>query len=197
VSEAKRLANIANAQRATGAKSAHGKSVIAGNAVTHGQTCNNPTIFLPGEDPEEYAQQVGRWVIQLRAETEPEVAQVGLAVYQLWKIRRTRTATAAAVAQKTEAIENDFDDRTADEVRTLIPHLPIDPKRVVAHLRKSVCGCSFLLGQLRLLRDQLTTHHGFEVSQRRHALQVLGHKRSDVFTDPFVQGSGRRFVRGG
>jgi hypothetical protein len=37
-----------------------------------------------------------------------------------------------------------------------------------------------------LLRDRLTTHHSFEVSERRHALQVLGHKPKDLFTDPFV-----------
>ena len=60
VSEAKRLANIANAGKAAAARSAAGRAAVAGNAVTHGQTCNNPTIFLPGENPEEYAEQVGR-----------------------------------------------------------------------------------------------------------------------------------------
>jgi hypothetical protein len=186
VSEAKRLANIANAGKAAAARSAAGKAAVAGNAVTHGQTCNNPTIFLPGENPEEYAQQVDRWSVALGAQTEPEVAQVGLAVYQLWKLRRTRTATAAAVTRKVEAIDNDIDDHNADEVRDLIPQLPIDPARVVRHLRKTVCGCSFLLGQLRLVRARLDTHSAFEVSQRGYSLQLLGHNPADVFTDPLV-----------
>jgi hypothetical protein len=82
VSEAKRLANIANAQKSKGPTSTAGKAAMAANPVVHGQTCNNPTIFLPGEDPEEYAAQVDRWSVTLGAETEPEIAQVGLAVYQ-------------------------------------------------------------------------------------------------------------------
>jgi hypothetical protein len=186
VSEAKRLANIANAAKAAAARSDAGKAAVARNAVTHGETCNNPTIFLPGENPEEYSQQVDRWSVALGAQTEPEVAQVGLAVYQLWKIRRTRTATAAAVTRKTEAIENDVDDQSADEVRDLIPQLPIDPSRVVRHLRKTVCGCTFLLGQLRLMRARLDTHSAFEVSQRGDCLRLLGHNPADVFTDPLV-----------
>jgi hypothetical protein len=64
--------------------------------------------------------------------------------------------------------------------------LPIDPSRVVRHLRKTVCGCSFLLGQLRLVRARLDTHSAFEVSQSGYFLRLLGHDPSDVFTDPLV-----------
>jgi hypothetical protein len=186
VSEAKRLANIANAQASTGPRSERGRAAVAANGVVHGQTCNNANILLSDENPDEYASEVARWAIVLKAETEPEVAQVGLAVYQLWKVRRTERASAAAVAQKVEDIENNVDDQTSDLVRTLIPQLPLDPARVVKELRKSVCGCTYLLGQLRLLRERLTTHPVFEVSQRRYVTQALGHKPSDLFIDPFV-----------
>jgi hypothetical protein len=186
ISEAKRLGCIANGHKSRGAQSERAKAAVIANGVVHGQTCTNPNIFLPGENPEEFARDVARWAIILKAETEPEVAQVRLAVYQLWKIQRTENASGAAVAQKVDDIENNVDDENADQVGTLIPQLPTDPQRVVRALRKSVCGCTFLLGQLRLLRARLKTYPVFEVSQRRYFTQILGHKPSDLFTDPFV-----------
>jgi hypothetical protein len=186
VSEVKRLANFINAHKSSGARSERGRAAVAANGVVHGQTCNNTSIFLSDENPDEYANEVARWAITLKAETEPEVAQVGLAVYQLWKVRRTERGSAAAVDQKVEDIENNVDDQTSDLVRALIPQLPLDPARVVKELREYVCDCTYILGQLRLLRERLTTHPVFEVSQRRYVTQVLGHKPSDLFIDPFV-----------
>ena len=45
-------ANRRNAQKSTGPKTDHGKSIVAQNAVTHGFTANKPLI--PGEDPAAY-----------------------------------------------------------------------------------------------------------------------------------------------
>jgi hypothetical protein len=79
ISEAKLAANSVNASRATGPTSTAGKARSALNAVTHGAT-SNTLIFLEGEDPQEYYDEVNRWAEQLGAATDAEYAHIEIAV---------------------------------------------------------------------------------------------------------------------
>src|SRR5262249_26705575 len=76
--------------------------------------------------------------------------------------------------------------RALEEVRTLIPQIPLSPVITVNKLRATSQGCSFLLGQFRLLKGRLSTHHAFEVSQRRWFLQLLSRVPAEIFLDPVV-----------
>jgi hypothetical protein len=186
VSEEKRLANIANGFKSAAGRSPEGKAAAAKNAVTHGMTSSDPNFFLPDEDPEEFKQDAHAWSVFLNAETKPEMALVTLAVYELWKRARSEKAAVAGATRRIEQVQDDFDDRTANEVRTLIPQIPSDPGRVIAALRKSVHGCQYLLDQFSLIISSLDQRATFEVSERRWVTQLLGFRPCDLFTQHMV-----------
>jgi hypothetical protein len=185
ISAAKYAACVANSKRSTGPKSVHGKAVVSQNATKSGFTCMKIT-FLPGEDEQEFRALVDRCARDVRAETALEYAEVEEAVYARWKQRRIRESQAAAAHQRIETIEAAGDDRAREEVRTLIPQLPLEPLTIINKLRSSSPGCAFLLEQFRLLKAWLSTHHAFEVSQRRYALNLLGRQPNHLFIDPVV-----------
>jgi hypothetical protein len=108
------------------------------------------------------------------------------AVYARYKQCRARNAQGAAGTRTIEKIEDTYHDRTADEIRALLPQFPIDPGRVVQALRQTSQGCSYLLEQFSLMRSRLRTHSSFEVSQRREFLLICGRKPADLFRDPTV-----------
>jgi hypothetical protein len=186
VSEAKRLANIANGMKSAAGRSPEGKARAAKNALTHGMTSNDPNFFLPDEDPEEFKQDAHEWSVILNAETKPEMALVTLAVYELVKRARSEKATVAGATRRVEKVHDAFDDRTANEVRVLIPQIPTDPGRVIAALRNSVHGCNYLIDQWSLLLSTLDQRFTFEVSERRWVTQLLGFRPCDLFTQHMV-----------
>jgi hypothetical protein len=186
VSEAKRLANIANGMKSAAGRSPEGKARAAKNALTHGMTSNDPNFFLPDEDPEEFKQDAHEWSVFLNAETKPEMALVTLAVYELVKRARSEKATVAGATRRIEHVQDAFDDRTANEVRVLIPQIPTDPGRVIAALRTSVLGCKYLIDQWSLLLSSLDQRWTFEVSERRWVQQLLGFRPDELFTQHLV-----------
>jgi hypothetical protein len=185
ISAAKHAACVANSRRSTGPTSPAGKATVSRNATKSGFTCRKIT-FLPGEDEQEFRALVDRCARDVRAETAVEYAEVEEAVYSRWKQRRIRESQAAAAHQRIETIEAAGDDRAREEVRTLIPQLPLEPLSVINKLRSTTPGCTFLLEQFRLLKAWLSTHHAFEVSQRRYTLQLLGRQPNHLFIDPVV-----------
>jgi hypothetical protein len=136
VSEAKRKANKANAQKSTGARTITGRIASSLNGVTHGMTANT-VFFLPGESPELFYEAVNIWITRLGAATEPECAEIERAIYDLLKLERVRNATGAAGTQTIENLEPAYHDRIAGEVRELVPQLPEEPGRVVHLLRST------------------------------------------------------------
>jgi hypothetical protein len=186
VSEAKRLANIANGMKSAAGRSPEGRARAAKNALTHGMTSNDPNFFLPDEDPEEFKQDAHEWSVILNAETKPEMALVTLAVYELVKRARSEKATVAGATRRVEKVHDAFDDRTANEVRVLIPQIPTDPGRVIAALRTSVLGCKYLIDQWSLLLSSLDQRFTFEISERRWVQQLLGFRPCELFTQHLV-----------
>ena len=95
ISEAKRAANRANAQRSTGPRTEEGKTVVRFNAVKHGM-CAEETV-LPGEDAAAFE--------ALRADVLEQLAPAGgmqlelaeLAARELWRLRRARVAETGAL----------------------------------------------------------------------------------------------------
>jgi hypothetical protein len=146
VSDAKRKANKANAQKSTCARTSAGRIASSLNAVTHGMTANT-VFFLPGENQNLFYEIVNTWITRLGGVTEPECAEIERALYDLLKPERVRNATGAAGAQAIENLEPAYHDRIAGEVRELVPQLPEEPGRVVHLLRSMSIECSYLLNQ--------------------------------------------------
>jgi hypothetical protein len=185
ISAAKHAANIANSKRSRGPTSITGKLVASANGVSHGMTCKT-LIFLPGESRAEFDSEVARWARQRGAVTEPEIAVIETAVYCRYKQCRARNAQGAAGTRAINNVANEYHDRTAEEVRTLLPSLPTDPAGVVQLLRKTSQGCSHILEQFLLIKSRLETHSSFEVSQRHEFLFLSGRRPVDLFRDPMV-----------
>src|SRR3954452_8535196 len=78
-SPAQIAANRANAKLSTGPSSDQGKAVSRLNGTPHAMTCLLPVV-PPGEAPEEFLSEVGRWEQQLGAQTDAKRAQVEAAV---------------------------------------------------------------------------------------------------------------------
>jgi hypothetical protein len=131
--------------------------------------------------------------MQLGAVTDVEYAQVEEAVYAKWKQRRIRSSQGAAVRRKIGDIQA-AGDRAAEEVCALISQIPSSPGITIPQLRATSQGCSFLLQQFGLLRERLSIHHSFEVSQRRWCLNLMGRQPDHLFIDPHVYDLDRLYL---
>jgi hypothetical protein len=136
---------------------------------------------------------VARWALQLGAVTDVEYAQVEEAVYAKWKQRRIRGSQGAVRYEASEHIQASGD-RAAEEVCTLIPQIAQSPGTIIPQLRATSQGCSFLLQQFQFLRERLATHHSFEVSQRRWALNLFARRPDHLFIDPHVYDLDRLYL---
>jgi hypothetical protein len=97
ISEKKRAANRANAQRSTGPRSAEGKARASMNAMLYRETVGM-VAASGGESPEQFI----RFSKLIRADLRPQnfvqSLLVNRAVELLWKLRRAQAAQAAAVS---------------------------------------------------------------------------------------------------
>jgi hypothetical protein len=189
ISPEKQRAQVENARRSTGARTSEGAAISSRNRTGEGLACSAklPKLtFLPGESSEEFDAEVARWCVEMNARTESERFQIRIAVYEKLKYERNINATAAAGREAIGRIRNQSDDAAALAARALVPLLPLKPYETHIKLRQTSHGCAFLLGQWRLIRERLKTHHSLEVSQRPYALQLSGRNPSEILTDAVV-----------
>ena len=88
-------ANRGNALKSTGAKTAAGKAVVAGNAVKHGILSSR--ILLDGEDADIYGQLRDEMMLALRPVGILEIALAEKIAAALWKQRRLTAAESASL----------------------------------------------------------------------------------------------------
>ena len=88
-------ANRANARKSTGAKTAAGKAVVAGNAIKHGVLSRR--ILLAGEDADIFGQLRDEMMLALRPVGILEIALAEKIAAALWKQRRLTAAETASL----------------------------------------------------------------------------------------------------
>ena len=54
-------------------------------------------------------------------------------------------------------------------------------------------GCHLLINEFTALKERLTTHYSFEISQREHALRLGGHYPNELFTNKVVMEFNRAY----
>jgi hypothetical protein len=175
--------NRAAAKSSTGPRTADGKAASSVNAVTHGAT-SQTVMFLPGEDPEEFYQQVDRWAKQLGAFSEPEYAQVERAVYQLWKARRAGNANVAAMTRVIENIAAAFAKRQYEKLLALLEQLPIDPRAIINQLMVMSVGLRWQLEILDRLAAALEQQGCFGSGTPINFLYLNGFVPTHLFSNP-------------
>jgi hypothetical protein len=108
VSETKRLANVANAQRSTGPTSPEGKAKSSLNAVKTGLT--GRTILLHSDDAAAYQQRVSDYEKELRPVGQRECDLVQAIADSSWRLERIPALEFAIYAQGRTQFANQFDD---------------------------------------------------------------------------------------
>ena len=187
-----REANKSNSAKSTGAKTEAGRAASRMNSTRHG-AASKTIMFLPGENEQDFWDELDLWIRQRDAKTAEEKACVQSAVYSRWTWCRAINSQAHAVTAAITRIENHFDEAKAGEVRELRKELVSNPDIIVTQLMNSTCGCAFLINELTALSLRLKTHYFLEVSQREHALRLAGHCPNELFTDWVVREFNRSY----
>jgi hypothetical protein len=181
-SEARRAANSVNATHSTGPTSPDGKARAALNAVTHGAT-SNTIIFLKDELPEEFYAQVHRWAVQLNAVTEAEYACVEMAVYNQWKLRRARNASAAAINKVTDGIDLAYYQRQHARLLELLEWIPKAPRTAFRELMEISQGVRWIIFALEQLAATLAATGKFDAAQQAEVTRLFGLDPNELCTD--------------
>jgi hypothetical protein len=179
VSEAKLAANSVNASSSHGATTTAGKARSALNAVTHGAT-SNTIIFLQDERPEDFYDQVNRWAVELNAVTQAEYACVEMAVYNLWKLRRARNATAVAINEVTDNAELAFYQRQQARLYELFALIPSDPHAAFREMGQMTQGVRWFLLMLEQFAGTLQAVGKFDAQQRTELSRLFGLEPLDL-----------------
>ena len=202
ISDRKRAANQANAQKSTGPKTAEGKARVRLNAVTHGLTAE--TIVLPFENADEFESMRAGWIEDWKPQTETRLALVELAVAGAWRLRRSLKNERNRLADKMNAAVAAHDERTMTWLREGVRLLSVNPSQGLEILKSDVRGVWFLIKHWEKLAEAATHprswadpdlhHNGFmngigyrsEVSADQAGLMAMSSWRLLCWNDPEV-----------
>jgi hypothetical protein len=167
LSPAQYAARLANAQRATGPRSDHGKARAAKNALLHGLCSLAPV--LPGEDPAEFEAMLAQYL----KEMEPGNADERRMVYDMCcaarAVDRVRKADAAAATVRMQQAGEAFDAARRQSLAQLT--CKVGP-RELALLLPRADGVRWLIGRWEELAARLE-HSGHLCPHHRAALLPL------------------------
>jgi hypothetical protein len=153
-SEARILANRANAARSTGPKTAEGKEQSRRNGLKHG--LSGEGIVVPEEDVDP----IDRRAQELQADLKPKSPLGKLLVLQMamLSIRMERSVLQefAAIAGRVRHACTDFDEERFDEAERLFDGLGETPRINLRKLRRSPEGVDRLIVAWQELRSDLT-----------------------------------------
>jgi hypothetical protein len=154
VSEARRLANIANAAKSSGPRSISGRKRSAENSLKHGLT--GAGVVVHDQDKDE----IERRTEALKADLSPR-SELGEALVRrmaLLSVRMERGAEqeSAALARRVRHAADDFDEARFEEAERLFDGLADDPRINLRKLRKSPEGIDRLVVAWQELRADLT-----------------------------------------
>jgi hypothetical protein len=186
ITEARRRANIRNAQSSTGPRTEAGKNISKFNNLRWG--CYAKELIIPGESAEALQERCERWEQDLRPLSEPERYEVFNAVHATWRQDRMRRAEAIALADLVDKTAEHFHDQKEREARDLIARLPESPGEAIQGLRNSTAGLTWMIGQIEMLAHQVEGRQWLPASQMRHLIHLCGKRPVDLFVDLLVNG---------
>jgi hypothetical protein len=186
-------ANRRNSKKSTGPTTESGKSVSRFNGVRHGQA-SLELHFLPNEDRAAFFATVDRWCEQRGVTTEDEYACVVNAVFSQLVKSRTTKAQVLAITERIDEINDHFAEQKAAKARDMLDNLKARPWHTVMELMNLSAGCSLLINEFTALKERLTTHYAFEVTQREQAIRLGGHRPKELFTDKVVMEINRSYL---
>jgi hypothetical protein len=185
-------ANRRNSKSSTGPKTESGRKNSRFNGTRHG-LASREIMFLEGEDPQEFWDEVDLWCRQRGIRTADERTAIANGVYSVWVKARVISAQAHAYSDAVDSINHSFAGQKMVEVRELFEGLNKSPEVTIAAVMNSAYGCSLLIKEFTALSRRLKSHCSFEVSQREHALRLGGHRPKELFTSKVVEEFNRSY----
>jgi hypothetical protein len=190
ISPEKREANRINSRKSTGPKSVEGKARSARNAVTHGLTSQ------PGEPTEAYREALAEWVGDLKPKGIVERTLAERACRAAWNLRRCDRHEDATSAKRNRDAAESYDLTEAARVEAVgwrLITLPVagetdevDPAALVAELRRTEAGVSWLLARWSELGRALKEPGGWGEAHRFMAVRLLGLRLESAGDHPAI-----------
>jgi hypothetical protein len=190
ISPEKREANRNNSRKSTGPKSAEGKARSSRNSVTHGLTAQ------PGEPTEAYHETLAEWVGDLKPKGIVERTLAERACRSAWNLRRCDRYEDATSAKRVRDSAETYDLDEAARVETVGRHLiampvecetgDIEPAAMLAELRRTAAGVSWLLARWSELGCALKEPGGWNEVHRFAAVRLLGLRSESAGDHPVI-----------
>jgi hypothetical protein len=177
ISDAKRAANIRNAQMSTGPKTAEGKAASRCNAVKHGLCAE--VVPIPGENGELFDTRFKAWTGELNPlsleSVDYIVAQLVRKSIRLDRCHLVYDTTVASLARN--ALRARASER-ADRIEVLVRMFPDGADIAVHRLREFPEGCDFLIKEWEQFGVTLVEPTHWDHDDQLHATELLGRYRS-------------------
>ena len=210
-SEARRIANVRNAQKSTGPRTEAGKQRSSMNALTHGLTAAE--AVLPHEDPDAYQATLDQW-LDFDNPTDPaHAAVIECCVSAKFRLDRCTRAENQRSAERTRHAQgrHDFEKRAeAEEIGSRLVFDPINrcevaqlhdpifqarikkrlddnPAVLTQQLQMTSQGVDWLIQRWLELAEMLKRHKFWHYPEKFRALWMLGKNPHDVYEDKVVQ----------
>ncbi len=171
ISEARRRANLRNAQKSTGPKTVEGKQHSRANAIKHGLSAS---ILVAPEEAQSLEDRTATWAVDDPFKNENERwmrEQMILATVRIDRCQEEKRLLRSLEADR--ALLCWEQDHTRD-AEILGAKLGKNPSRVAAELRCSRAGVDWLLRRWEKLAAMLDNGTIFEDDQRQLVLNLLG-----------------------
>ena len=209
-SPARVAANVINAKKSTGPRTASGKERSRMNAVSHGLTAR--VALLSDESPAEFQERKNGWVSELKPRDQVELVMAERAFYHSWQLKRVmraqwaRLSFRAHTSAKTMRIASSrrlpswafgcFGGQARDRTRSWQGRVaraarrrsgsfdPADhPARLVGRLEGSGMGCQWLIDRFGELEAILESDQVWYAPERFRAFRLLRIHASDAYFD--------------
>ena len=175
VSDRKRAANRANAQKSTGPKTVEGKAKVKNNATKHGLRAEQ--VVLPWEDADAFEAMRQTWIDEWKPPTDARRALVELGVAQAWMVRRGIGQHRDKLAELGYAAMDRYDREVEARVTRGLNLLSLQPERALGMLMSDRAGVEALAGLWAGLAEDLDSPSSWSHPFRHHGrlLNLLGH----------------------
>src|SRR3954467_10545166 len=142
-----------NGAKSRGPKTEAGRAASSRNSTKHGMRAR--VLVMANEDPEVVAARLAEWDDHYRPQSPAARHLVNQCVAATLLSDRCQLAHDAALADQVDGAAKDWDRERVAEVTDAWNDLAADPKRAVAAMDRSGCGCRWMAARWERLGKRL------------------------------------------
>ena len=176
ISDRKRAANQANAQKSTGPRTIEGKTKISLNAVTHG--LRSEMVILPKEDPALFEAMRLGFFKDWNPQTETRRVLVERIAADAWRMRRCVKIEHDRISDRVETALANHEAAIQARMQEGFRLFTVQPTRAIEFFKGESTGVRLLIKAWTALGVALTDFRGWNDPHQHHIrlLNLLGHR---------------------